>query len=408
MIYRLRKKFIWISFAAFIAVLLVAFSTVYLFTYSYAVSTSDNFADLILENDGRFPKYDRNRVLPPVLGVLRPEINKETEHVTRFFVVHFDEHNNYKSSKTKFIADISEDEAIYFGKKALSKNRTRGWVKGYRYKAEKNDKGTNIIFINNNMFKIMSRIVSYAVMVFLFGGGIIFLLIVFFYSGRIVKPVAESYDKQKVFITNANHELKTPLTLILTNLDIIESEIGKNEWLDDIRYESEKMKELINSMIYLARMDEEEVIPRLEEVNLSECVEKLIYEFRGLMEQKHLQIITDIDENIIYSGNEDEFNQLFSVMIENAAKYCDTKGLITVSLKDHKNPIFFIENTCSSVSHLELETLFDRFYRADKVRTTGAGFGIGLSVAKAIAERYNTSIYAKNIDNNKIRFTIKL
>lgn len=408
MIYRLQKKFIKISIISFLLVFTVVVSTILLFIYSQSVSDSDKIADIIMENDGDFPSFNEKLEVPDNLEFPPNGIGPETPFTTRFFIVHFDQNGRYLSTDLSSIASISDDEAEKYGYQALQKNKERGCIHLYRFKAVSSENGTSIVFINNDPLKMTVKRIIAAAFFFLLLGGVIFTTIVIILSKRAVRPVAESYEKQKQFITNANHELKTPLTLMLTNLDIIESETGKNEWLDDIRFEGQKLAELINQMLYLSRMDEENTYIRRSTFDLSEMINETADIFQPVISEKDLVFTTDIEANISYLGEDILICQMISLLLENAIKYCDANGSIAMTLKDDQHPIFSIENHYSAVGKLELDSLFDRFYRADNARTSGAGFGLGLSVAKSIVEKHNGKIWVENVNNSKIRFSVKL
>ncbi len=234
------------------------------------------------------------------------------------------------------------------------------------------------------------------------------LLLITVLSKKAEKPIAESYEKQKQFITNVNHELKTPLTLILANLDIAETELGKNEWLDDIRYEGYRMSELVNQLVQLSRMDEEQLLLEKEEINISVLLNETTNYFLGLAEQKQIKLLTDIEENIIYNCDEKLIRKLFSILLDNALKYCDKSGQIQIKLIKKKNIFFTIENTYSDIETVELSKLFDRFYRSDKARTFTGGYGIGLSIAKSIVQKHHGDINAYEIAKSKIGFKVIL
>lgn len=242
----------------------------------------------------------------------------------------------------------------------------------------------------------------------------IVLLLVILFSKYAVKPIAESYEKQKRFITDASHELKTPLTLILTNVEITQEEIGPNEWLQDITNECEHMAELIKKMIFLARMDENETVFTKEVFNLSETLNEMLSLYHYAATQKGLILRDDITPSAFYYENEESIRQLFTILMDNALKYCDSGGKVRITLNilpafGHKQHfLLMVDNSCSTVSTLKLDLLFDRFYRADSARTAGEGFGIVLSTAKAIVEKHHGSICAENIHNSEIRFKIKL
>lgn len=238
-------------------------------------------------------------------------------------------------------------------------------------------------------------------------GSLIVLILVILISKRAVRPTAESYEKQKEFITNANHELKTPLTLIRTNLDILESETGPSEWLEDIRDETGIMTELVNRLVALARMDEDRTRLEFLPFSLSDAVSETVLAFSTAVSRQGNTLNTAIPSGVTITGDEGSIRQLVSVLMDNAVKYCDPGGTISVSLQPGKHPVLIIDNSYHAVGLLELDRLFDRFYRSDRARTSGSGFGIGLSLAKAIAEKHKSELAVQNVRGHVIRFRLR-
>ena len=252
-------------------------------------------------------------------------------------------------------------------------------------------------FVNGTMNRSMSGRLLLTAFLVLLGSAFLILALIVVISKRVVRPVAESYDKQKQFITDANHELKTPLTLILSNLDIVEADVGKNEWLDDIRSESERMGLLINQMVTLCRMDESDTPLALADVDLSSVIGDTVSEFEALAADRKKRLSAVIEPGVHCRGDEALLRRLASILLDNAVKYCDTEGEIRVSLRSRHHPVLTVENTYADVDQLELDRLFDRFYRADKARTFTGSFGIGLSIAQSIARKHRgtLSVYKK-------------
>ena len=242
----------------------------------------------------------------------------------------------------------------------------------------------------------------------LLGCAALVLILIFLLSKKAVKPIAESYEKQKQFITDANHELKTPLTLILANLDIAEAELGQNEWLDDIRAEGHRMTELVNQLVALSRMDEEGQPLNITEVAFGDLVADTVAEFEPLAKERGKAITASVDKEISYAGDEALLHRLVGILMDNAIKYCDQGGEITVNLHRGRRIILTVENTYAAVDELELNRLFDRFYRADKARKFTGGYGVGLSMAKAIVEKHKGEISAYKKDATHIGFKIVL
>ena len=205
-------------------------------------------------------------------------------------------------------------------------------------------------------------------------------------------------------MTDANHELKTPLTLILANLDIAEAELGKNEWLDDIRSEGHRMTELVNQLVSLSRMDEEGHKVNVSDVALGELVSDTVAEFEPLARDRGKILTARVDRDVTFRGDESLLRRLVGILLDNAIKYCDNGGEISVTLCREKRVTLAVENTYSAVGELELHRLFDRFYRADKARRFTGGYGVGLSMAKAITEKHGGELTAYKKDGANIGF----
>lgn len=410
MIWRLRKKFIKIASLCFVGVFLVLFLAILIVSNFQTNATMDELTDLIAKNDGRIPapgKQHPSGQFPHRLD----GINPETPFSTRFFTVTLRSEGGketFLSANMTSIASVTADEAKQFARAALASGRERGWVSHYRYKVVNDGEKTTVVFVDGITQRSAAGNFLYISLLVFLGGSLFTLLLIVLISKKAVRPAAESYEKQKQFITDANHELKTPLTLILTNLDIAEEELGKNEWLDDIRAESEQMSRLVKQLVNLTRMDEETTALTLHPFALSETVAESAAIFRASAEKKGLAYTALIAPDVTFTGDEDAIRQLLAILLDNAVKYCDAGGDIALALKGKHKPIITVENSFADVGKTALDRLFDRFYRADKARTHGEGFGIGLSIAAAIAEKHHADLSVQNIGGDRIRFTLKL
>ncbi len=406
MIYSLRRKLIWISGISVISVFIIIFAAIYIISTHQLNTAMDTLTDRIASNDGIFPEIDEEHPLPP--RAFFDFITEETKFSTRFFTVRYDRSGNIISTDIEFIASIAEETARDYAGEAMNRNRDRGWVKEYRYKIYQTSMGKAVVFVDGNMNRSMTSMLLVVAGVVLIMSSIIILILIFIFSKRAVKPVAESYEKQKQFITDANHELKTPLTLILTNLDIVEAEVGKNEWLEDIRAEGERMNELVKQLVTLTRMDEDRTYMNRENFSLSDAITDTISEFQMLSEEKRKPIKAAVQSDMDYYGDEAGIRRVISILLDNALKYCDPGGEIFISLAGKHHPVICVENTYHMVDTLELDKLFDRFYRADSSRTFTGSYGIGLSIAKAVVEKHHGDICAYKKDAAHIGFRIIL
>ena len=402
MIRKLNRKFILISAASIFAVMLLIFLVIGLLNLSSMNRSLDALTDTLSQGGGRFPD-SFEEFFRDSMGFVSPE----TRYSTRHYTVWFSADGESAYTDTEYIYAVDQDQAILYGQKALSKNRERGWISHYRYKCYATLTGTAVVFVDasTNLSSLYQSLgIALSVLV---ASAVVILLLIVIFSKRVMKPIADSYEKQKQFITDAGHELKTPLTLILTNLDIAQQELGDNEWLDDIRTEGQRMTALVNQLVALSRMDEETPSEKTA-VTFGELVIDTVSEFAPLLAQQGTQLRTSIDSSATCVGDEMLLRRLVSILMDNAAKYCDSQGTVTVTVQRQRHTILQVENTYSAVAQLELDRLFDRFYRADKARTYTGSFGIGLSMAKSITEKHQGQITAYQRDPQTIGFQVVL
>ena len=412
MIYRLQRKFILISAVSVLLVVALIFGVMLMLNISSMNRNMDMLADKVSEGGGRFPgAFDD--MMPPDKKLPRNEqkfdfITPETPFATRHFTVFFDKKGKVAGTFTESIYAIDEDTAIEYAEKVMDSGEERGWISSYRYKVFAAEIGYGVVFVDGSMNRsalMQSTMISAVV---LLACAALVLILIFLLSKKAVKPIAESYEKQKQFITDANHELKTPLTLILANLDIAEAELGENEWLDDIRSEGHRMTELVNQLVALSRMDEEGQTMNVTEVSFGELVADTLSEFEPLAKDRGKALTASIDKEITYLGDEALLHRLVGILMDNAIKYCDQGGEISVTLHRGRRTSLTFENTYSAVGEIELHRLFDRFYRADKARKFTGGYGVGLSMAKAIVEKHKGEITAYKKDSTHIGFKVVL
>ena len=411
MIYKLRNNFIRISALALVAVLVCIYLATYFINANQLDSNMDALADLIVFEKGRPPVFrDVFQEAPSEAGYFRPDrsnfITRESSYSTRYFTVEFNTSGQVTSINTDKIASVTREEAENTAKSLYESYTDRGWIGEYRYKIIREPLATRMVFLDGSSNRELYRSYLLTSALVLLGSGLVAFLLIILFSTRAVTPVAESYEKQKQFVTNVNHELKTPLTLILANLDIAESELGKNEWLDDIRYEGKQMASLVEQLVSLSRMDEESTQLSFEDFNVSEMLLDITSEFKPAALASGRTFSTDIDPNVSIKGDEAVLRQIVSVLLDNALKYCDEGGEICCSLSKGKHLTLSVTNSFANVNSTDLNRLFDRFYRQDKARTSGSGFGIGLSIAKAMTEKHGGRIQAYKADENTIGFKV--
>ncbi len=261
------------------------------------------------------------------------------------------------------------------------------------YKTDKGDYYLITLMDNTLVHESMNTLFRYT---FIFGGAAIVVLffISVFLARKIVSPLEESYKKQKQFISDAGHELKTPVSVVSANAELLSREIGSNQWLSNIQYENERMGNLVGQLLELART--ENVSPQCEELDLSHLVNGEALPFESVAFEKGFVLDCRVDDNINIYGNSTQLKQIVSILIDNAIRHNDIdKGRdITLKLtKEHGNAILSVANSGDEIPKEKRDQLFERFYRADDARTAGSNnYGLGLAIAKAIATSHGGKI----------------
>ena len=408
MIYSLRRKLIWICGGTTAAVLLLIFVLICALSMHQLDSAMDMITDRISDNGGTFPDLSEDPPKLPPGGAPPDFLTEETRFSTRFFTVDLTAEGEVAAVNMDFVSSVTSEEACQYAAQAVARGKERGWMDGFRYKVYGTATGQSVVFVDGNMNRSVSNMTLLSVGVVLAGSLLVITILIVILSKKAVKPIAESYEKQKQFITDANHELKTPLTLILTDLDIVEEELGKNEWLDDIRAEGERMSALVRQLVTLTKMDETEEQVTAELFSLSSTLSDTVSEFQALAQRRGISLDADIQPDVVYRGDEAAIRRLASILLDNAVKYCDAGGEIHVGFRKKRWIVLTVENTCAAVDQLALDRLFDRFYRADQARTFDGGFGIGLSIARSIARRHRGEITAYKKGSGRIEFKVRL
>ena len=268
--------------------------------------------------------------------------------------------------------------------------------------------GKSITIIDNtDVNKRLTNILILSIVIFITLEIIIFIVSKLI-TNWIIKPVINSFNKQKQFIADASHELKTPLAVIMASSESLEND-SNNKWIKNIQNESERMNKLITSLLDLAKLDSEEVKREDQKNNLSKIIEKSTLTFESITFEKGINLDYSIDKDIYYNCNSDDVKEVMSILLDNATKHCSKDGKIDVRLKNNKNDIVItVSNTGDPIPKGEEEKIFERFYRVDKARNRKENrYGLGLSIAKKIVENHNGNISA-NSNNGITTFKIIL
>ncbi len=382
------------------AVLTLIVSISVAISYSHVVTEADEILGVLAANDGHFPdswKHMENREKSDLFQA-------ELPYESRYFSVSFTSSDTSSSIDVDQVAAVNSDTAVQYATKALAIGKDHGFIGNYRYVVTSDDSGTQITFLDcrrslSNFRAFWVTITQVALAGFL----LVFLLIIYF-SRRIVNPTVESYEKQKLFITDAGHELKTPLAIVDADADVLSMDVGDSEWLADIKKQVRRMTSLTNDLICLARMEEAENTAEMIEFPLSEIVEETASSFQAPAKTQKKEFLLEIQPAVSMNGNEKMIRQLTSILLDNALKYSPENGTIKVSLKKQSRQIkLSVFNTAAEVDSTELPHLFDRFYRSDRSRNSATGgYGIGLAIAKAIVNTHRGRIQAVTADGRSL------
>lgn len=420
MIKKLQWKFIRIAAFSLLAVIVALVAAINISNWYQTNQELEITLERIYQNDGRlpnsfrFPDEPRENFPDDEFSEFEPPDENmkfrdgDIPVSSPYFVVELNA--NMEISNT-FIDSIDSSSlrtvAEEYAVQILATNTNDGWFNDYRFRLYEYRDGYMLVVVdasasNYSNWSLLGITAMIALVSFL-----VVLLLIILLSKRAIAPLAESYRKQQQFITDAGHELKTPLTIISANTEILRMNYGNDDWLNGIANQAERMQKLVNHLIPLARMDEEENRVMMERFSISDAIVDTAAAFEGLANRENKKFILDIAPALEYVGDEAAIRQLTALLIDNAVKYCDAGGEISVRLRGGKHLSLSVGNTYAEADQLPLDRLFDRFYRADSARTSNGSYGLGLSIAKSIVERHRGTLRVQSV-NGSVIFTVRL
>ena len=424
MIQKLRKKFLIAAIVSVFLVLLLLIGSINALNYLSLVTEADETLQILSANKGSFPRQMfREQDLPSDLPSPPPEEgrgntfemrrggNGELAYQSRYFAVWFDDEGDSARINLENLVSLAEEEAVAMAETVFSSGRERGFAEDYRYSRTNCDGETLLLFLNcQRELSTFRSFLCASVGISLAGILGVFLLLLLF-SGRIVGPIAESYEKQKRFITDAGHELKTPITIIQADADVLESELEtENEWIADIRRQTRRLTALTADLIYLSRMEEENAALQVQVFSLSQLAEETAQSFQSVALSHKKRFLLSVTPDLRMTGDEKAVGKLISVLLDNAMKYSPEGSFVRLSLdRVGRNAHLVVKNGTLPMEKGNADRLFERFTRGDSSRNSeSGGFGLGLAIAKAVTEAHKGKIRAESEDGASLTVTAEL
>lgn len=401
----LKRRFIFFTMAAVTCLLLFIVAAINGLNSVILERQSDMVLETLVDSDGAFSKMNFGH--PPPFS--RP-LDMDRMRASRFFIVGSDSGGKIVYVNIDQISDIVGEDAKKYAEEVIESQKETGHIDGYKFAVKKTGTGQLVFFMDTSEQNEIFRMFLFTSSSIALLCWIVTLIIVILLSSKVIRPVLAGMEKQKQFITNAGHEMKTPLAIIQSNNDTMALIHGENKYNVNIRSQTKRLNTLMSNLLTLAKFDEE--IPlSTETVNISELLNELLIVYREEAETRKLYLDTHIEPNLVIKTNKDSLRQLLTIILDNAIKYTSDNGSVYLELiREGKTIKIVEENTCDLSSETDPERLFERFYRGDAARTQkteSSGYGIGLSVARAICEKFGGKLNAEYTSAGRIRFTAK-
>ena len=402
---RMRMKFVVMSGGALVLVLTIIIGIAEFSMYGEMIATADHTLRLMADNEGQFPSD------PMAFGRYDAKIGQETPYESRWFSVRLP-HGQDPIIDTAKVVTIDEGMARLYAEEAIASGDEYGFVSSFRFIHCYSADEDMLIFLDRGR-QLGAFYGGLASIVFISAVGVVAVLVLLsFASKAVVRPFVESHVKQRQFITNAGHDIKTPLTIISADADVLAMDVGDdNEWLVDIKRQVGILTRLTNDLVFLSQMEEEQRNMTRIEFSLSDMVAEQVLSFATMARAEGRTLTQDVQPGIMFKGDERMMRQLMSVLLDNAIKYSVDGGEVRVRLARRKATTLEVSNTVAVDSIRHIDRWFDRFYQEDYSRSASGdrrGFGIGLSVAQAVVAANDGRIQAQVRDDNLLVMTVTL
>lgn len=417
---QLRNRFLILNLVIISVMMIISFTTIYVLTYSNVRNDINREMSKISDFNKKSNNGGPNNNNGP--RDLKQPDNKDNQFPLQrsvSFNLIIDNNKNL----TNYFSAFSMEESFYENakEKALAEGSNKGNFKlddsywEYNIRPLQDGSGFELSFLDvTSNYNYLKNLVY----TFIAVASIMLIAIFFiskFFANKAINPIKESFEKQKQFIADASHELKTPLAVINTNTDVLLSNSedtinNQSKWIHYIKSEIERMTKLTNDLLYLAQVDNSDIKLIFTDFDLSEAIENIMLTMEASVFENNKFLDYNIEPNIISHGNSEQIKQVIMILLDNATKYTNPNGKINISLNRHNNKaILTVSNTGKGIPKESLDKIFNRFYRVDKSRSKDSGgHGLGLSIAKAIVQQHHGKISVSSIENEITTFTVEI
>lgn len=415
---KLRNRFLIMNMVIISLMMLAAFASIYTITYRNVLRDIHMELQSVVKF---YNKPDKNHGEPRLSRDKLPQQSGDSANPQSGLSLSFELQTDRQWNITATDSIFDMDSEFYeLAKNKVASNPSKSGrfnLDGnkWAYTVQQNGPGYSIVYLDvTARLKIVTNLVYTFVIV-----GLAMLFVIFltsrFFANRYIAPVKEAFNKQKRFIADASHELKTPLAVINTNTDVLLSNSddtihNQSKWLHHIKSETERMKKLTNDLLYLTEMDDARARMIFAPSNVSEAVESVILTMEAVIFEKHIKLSYEIEPHLTVRGNIEQIKQVVMILLDNGIKYTNPEGSISVTLKKrHHDIVLSVTNTGEGIAPEHLEQIFDRFYRTDPSRSRKhGGYGLGLAIAKSIVEQHKGKIYARSTLHEATTFYVHL
>ncbi len=410
MLQKMKWRFIVAAMSAFSAVMILLIAGINYWNYSVTTRRLDaNLQQILMEHFFELAQEPPRKEKPDVPPVdFRDAPSKESRYMMRYFSVYLDERGSVFWISRDFISSISEEDAAEYAGEVWKKNRKSGFFGEYRYIKDQSEHGSRIIFLNAaNEQQFIKTLLLVSCLVGLISLGIVFLL-VYLFSGRAARPYIYNMEKQKQFITDASHELKTPLASVSASADVLAMEYEDNDWIKNIQKQTVRLSRLVGDLVILSRLDEADFLPNQSRFSFSDLVWEAAEPFLSRMQAGGKEFVYHIEDDVFFDGDEMLIHRMVSILLDNAVKYSNPGGCVQLDFyRRHHNIVLELSNSCDIDPESDMNRLFERFYRPDQSRNSDTGgTGIGSSIAEAAVKAHKGKISVKCENGKRICFKV--